>query len=391
MWLALAPAVMTTQAHAATATGGTDAGTVNSADGTPIYIASSLPLSGGSAWYGAQGRNGAQLAVDEANAHGGVLGRKVEIDFVDNQCNPSEGVRGITQALSSKPYSAVHDGGCSSVALAIMPVIQRAGVPFVIASPTATSIAQRSGIGGNPFAFKILPTDDILLNSLVGWLATKGQKGVVDKIAFIGEDTDYGRGGASSFNAALQKYHAKLLSQDFYQQGTTDFSTLISRIKLEKPSLLAAYTIGADSQNFNRQWAEAGGGIGLTGRVFLDQIPKEIMASGVLDGLTTIHPYDVHIDTPANQAFVSSYRKAFKSDPNLTSWAAYEAAEVILQAIRDAKSASPKAVQAALKSGHFTTMFGDPMVFDDHNMAHIGAYILGIKEGKVVVLDKTGS
>ncbi len=353
-----------------------------------IYIASSLPLTGGSAFYGQQGKNGADLAVAEANAAGGALGKKFVIDFWDNRCNPAEGAKSITQALSEKKYTAVQEGGCSSVALAVMPIIERAGVPFVIGSPTAPAIAERSGVGGNKFAFKILPTDTLMLDGLVGWISDKGMG---SKVAFIGEDTDYGRGGATAFNAALKKKNQQLVSQDYYPQGTTDFNTMFTRIRAAKPSLLAVYTIGADSQNFMKQWFEFGGGVGLTGRIFTDQIPAEFLASGVLDGLTTVHPYDLNIDNAANKSFVERYRKKFGNDPNLTSWASYESARVIIEAVKKAKSAEPGAVRDAIKGGGFTSMFGEPINFDDHNMAHLDAYILGIQKGKFVVLGKTKS
>jgi branched-chain amino acid transport system substrate-binding protein len=350
-----------------------------------IRIASSLPLTGGSAFYGQQGRNGADLAVTEANAAGGVLGKKIAIDFWDNRCNPAEGVKSISQALAEKRYSAIHEGGCSSVALAVMPLAERAGVPFVVGSPTATAISDRSGVGGNKWTFKILPTDAAMLDGLVGWIATKG---LGNKVAFIGEDTDYGRGGATGFNGALKKRGQQLVSQEFYAQGTTDFNAIFTRIRSQKPSLLAVYTIGADSQNFMKQWFEFGGGVGLTGRIFTDQIPKEILASGVLDGLTTIHPYDLSIDNAVNKDFVERYRKKFNNDPNLTSWVSYESARVIIAAVARAGSADAAAVRNAIPGSNFKTMFGETINFDDNNTAHLEAFILGVQKGKFVVLGK---
>jgi branched-chain amino acid transport system substrate-binding protein len=151
-----------------------------------IRVATSLPMTGNSAFYGAQGRNGAELAVAEVNAAGGVLGRALAMDVWDNRCNPAEGVKSITQALAENHYAAVHEGGCSSVALAIMPLVERAGIPFVVGSPSATSISDRSGIGGNTWTFKIIPTDAGMLGALTDWITQQGQ---ADRVAFLGEDT----------------------------------------------------------------------------------------------------------------------------------------------------------------------------------------------------------
>ena len=202
----------------------------------PIIIGSSIPLTGGVAHFGQHSRWGAEMAIAEANAKGGVLGRKLEIDFQDNRCNPAEAVKSAIQMLAQKKYVAIHDGLCSSAALAIMPLVERAGVPFVVANASATSIAEKSGVGGNKWTFKVNPTDASMAEALIGWLDKDGK---ADNIAFLGEDTDYGRGGSAGLEAALKKRNLKLATVDFYQKGTADFTTVFTKIKAKKPALLA--------------------------------------------------------------------------------------------------------------------------------------------------------
>ena len=115
------------------------------------------------------------MAAAEANAKGGVNGRKIEIDFQDNRCNPAEAVKSVTEMLSSKKYAAIFDGLCSSVALAIMPLVERAGVPFIVANASATSIAEKSGVGGNKWTFKVNPSDASMPDALVAWLDKEGK------------------------------------------------------------------------------------------------------------------------------------------------------------------------------------------------------------------------
>src|SRR5438874_9854224 len=217
----------------------------------PIMIGSSIPLTGGVATFGQHSRWGSELAIAEANAKGGVLGRKLEIDFQDNRCNPAEAVKSVTQMLASKKYAAIFDGLCSSAALAIMPLAERANVPFIVANASATSIAEKSGIGGNAWTFKVNPTDASMLDALVGWLDKEGK---ADNIAFLGEDTDYGRAGSSGFEAALAKRGKKLASTDYFQKGTADFTSVLTKIKAKKPGMLAFYVIDADFQNALKQW-----------------------------------------------------------------------------------------------------------------------------------------
>ena len=352
-------------------------------DSGPIMIGSSIPLTGGVAAFGQHSRWGAEMALAEANATGGALGRKIEIDFQDNRCNPAEAVMSVTQMLATKKYVAIHDGLCSSAALAIMPLIERAGVPFVIANASATSIAEKSGVGGNKWTFKINPTDASLLNALVGWLEKDGRAG---NIAFLGEDTDFGRAGTAGFEAALGRRKMKLASIDFYQKGNADFTAVFTRIKARKPALLALYAIDADFQNAIRQWYSMGGGVPLTGRVLVDQVPKEIMDSGFLDGTTSVQPYDPSFDTPANKAFVEAFRQRNNVAPTLISFESYESIKVLVDAIRRAGSTDPAAIRDALAKTRLPSILGTTIDFDENNLARNNAIILTIKGGKVVVV-----
>ena len=349
----------------------------------PIMIGSSIPLTGGVATFGQHSRWGSELAVAEANARGGVLGRKLEIDFQDNRCNPAEAVKSVTQMLAEKKYVAILDGLCSSVVLAIMPLVERAGVPLVVANASATSIAERSGVGGNKWTFKVNPTDASMLDALIGWLDKDGK---ANNIAFLGEDTDFGRAGSTGLENALKKRNLKLATVDFFQKGAPDFTPVFTKIKAKKPALLALYAVDADFQNAMRQWYSLGGGIPLTGRVLVDQVPREIMDSGFLDGTTSVQPYDPSVDTPGNRAFVEAFKKLHNVPPILVSFEAYEATKVLIDAIRRAGSTNPAAVRDALVTTKLPSILGTIIEFDDHNLAHNNAIILTIKGGKVVVV-----
>ena len=349
----------------------------------PIIIGASTPLTGGVAHFGQHARWGAELAIAEANAKGGALGRKIEIDFQDNRCNPAEAVKSVTQMLAEKKYAAIFDGLCSSVALAIMPLVERAGVPFIVANASATSIAEKSGVGGNKWTFKVNPTDASMLDALVGWLDKDGKAG---NIAYLGEDTDFGRAGSSGLEAALKKRNQKLVMADFFQKGTADFTPVLTKIKAKKPALLALYTIDADFQNSLRQWYGLGGGIPLTGRVLVDQVPKEIMASGFLDGTTSVQPWDPSVETPANKTFVEAFTKKYNVAPMLISFESYETINILIDAIRRSGNASPAAIRDALATTKYQSILGTVLEFDANNLIHNNAIIFTIKGGKVVIV-----
>jgi branched-chain amino acid transport system substrate-binding protein len=349
----------------------------------PLRIGVSEPLTGVNAFYGQQARWGTELALNEANAAGGINGRKIEAEYQDNACNPADGVKSVTQMLSSGRYVAMLDGGCSSVALAIMPLVERAGVPYVVANPSASAISERSGAGGNRWTFKVNPSDATMLESLVDWLK---KQGVADNIAVLAEDTDFGRGGAKALSDILAKSGKHLARTDYFQKGTADFTTVLASIKASNPSQLAIFAIGADTGNLLNQYADVGGPP-LTGRIQLEQIPHEIAASPVFKGLSTVQPWDMAVDTPENKTFIAAFRKLASADPTVNAWDSYEATRVLLAAIAAAgPNPTPAAVRDALEKVKVPAMFGGTLDFDANHLAHMNAVVLTLQGGKTVVL-----
>ncbi len=357
------------------------AGPVCAAD---LIVGVSEPLSGGLATFGQDARRGTELAFGEANAAGGVLGRKLVADVQDNRCNPTEAVRSVTQMLSDKSHVAVLDGLCSSAVLAIMPLAERAQVPLLVANASAISIGERSGVGGNKYVFKLNPSDLGLATALVNYLAKAGK---ADGIVLLGEDTDYGRSGAAGLTTALAPLGKKLAGQEYFQQGTAEFTSVLTKLRAENPASVAVYSLGADFQNLIRQMASNDFHVPLTGRILFDEIPREILASGLLDGTTAVQPYAVDVATPENKAFVEAYRKQFGGAPTQISFESYEAAKVLIAAIKASGTGEPAAIRDALAATSMPSILGTTITFDDHNLAHNNAVVMTIKDGKVVLLD----
>jgi branched-chain amino acid transport system substrate-binding protein len=356
----------------------------------PVRIGASIPLTGTAAFFGQHSRWGTELAVEEANAAGGVLGRQIEVDFQDNRCNPTEAVKSVSQMLSDKQDVAILDGLCSSAILAIMPLVERSEVPLIVANGTATAIVEKSGVGGNKWTFKVNPSDGSLAIALAAYLV-EHEKDKAANIALLGEDTDFGRGGAQALNAALDRFGMKLVSSDFYQQGTSDFTAVFTKIRAEKPALIAVYSVGADFQNIVRQFVSFDVGIPLTGRILTDLVPPEILQSGALDGTIVVQPYTPDVDTPAAHAFLNAFQKKFNAPPNVLSRESYEATRVLIDAIKRAGKVDPAAVRDALATTDIKSMMGTELRFDDHNLAHDDAVIITVKDGKLAIaaLNKT--
>lgn len=347
-----------------------------------LRIGLSTPLTGSVASLGQHEKWGAELAIAQLNEAGSVNGKTLALDVQDNQCNPSQGVTSVEKLLQSSPV-AVIGALCSSVTLAIMPVAKRAKVPLVVAVATSPAITEASGIGGNEWTFRINPSDAGLGTALANYLAANGS---YSKLAFVGEDTDYGRGGQKALASALSGKGVNVASTDLFQQNTQDFTTVLTRLSSEAPDALALYAVGADELNFLRQYRSSGLRTHLTGRIAFDELADTVVASGALDGATSVFPYAANLDTPENKAFVTAFKEKYGQLPNYQSFEAYEAVHVIADAARRAEKPTPEAVRDALATTKFKSLTGKTISFDQNNQAHNSALILRI-DGKEIVIE----
>ncbi len=145
---------------------------------------------------------GVNLAVEEINAAGGLLGgRKLELMVLDNKCNPSEAVNVANKLVEAKVV-AIEGAHCSSAHLASMKIVADAKIPMITGIASNPQITALAGPGRNEYSFRISPSDSAMMEALGIYLGSKKQWKTV---AIVGEDTDFGRGGADAFKAVAEK------------------------------------------------------------------------------------------------------------------------------------------------------------------------------------------
>src|SRR6202453_2590069 len=144
----------------------------------PVKIGITTILSGPMADRGQQEQYGAQLALDRINQTGGVLGRPVEAFYADNACKPDVGVPATKRLLDEVHVPVIIGALCTPVTHAIMPVMQQAKVPLVIATSAGQDFVDASGVGGNDYAFKTIPSEVDIARGLIRWLKSQNVKSV---------------------------------------------------------------------------------------------------------------------------------------------------------------------------------------------------------------------
>jgi branched-chain amino acid transport system substrate-binding protein len=351
---------------------------------TPILLGMATPLSGPLTFNGNEELRGANLAVAQLNAKGGVLGHPINLVTEDDACNPTDAVTAGNKLLDQHPL-LMFGFHCSSATLAGMPLVERAQVPMINGISTNPNIAAQSGVGGNKWVFTLTPTDATFATALVRFFRL--QK--VRSVAIVAENTDYGRGGAEAMRVRARSFGIDVTSTNYYTQGTSDFSSLLAGIKSQGPQRVAFWGLGADDANFARQFAQTFQGTNtlLSGRPQLTGPDGPVVQTGALNGATSVAQYDFNIKTPANKAFVAAYNKKYGTVPITQSFEGYQEVMLAAAAIKKAKKLTPLAVRNALATIRFKSMLAPPkhatLHFDKYQQAHDRAAISMVHGNKV--------
>ena len=328
-------------------------------------------------------RWGVNLAIEEINAAGGVLGRKLEVLVMDNKCNPSEAVNVANKLVEAKVV-AIEGAHCSSGHLASMKIIQDAKIPMITGIASNPQITTLSGKGGNDYAFRISASDASMMEALGKYLGTKKP---FKTVAIVAEDSDFGRGGSDAFKAVAEKAGVQIVSTDIHPQNTPDFTSILTRLQQRRPDAIATFQLGGDSINFLRQAMQVGVRIPFTGRIELGGRNLPIIEAGGMEKSISAWQYSALAESPQNKAFAEKIMAKHKAEPYLQTWAGYDCIRVLAQAIKDAGSTDGTKIKDAIKAMAFTNVMGKTVKFDEYNQAGHWVALHTVINKKVALAD----
>jgi branched-chain amino acid transport system substrate-binding protein len=351
----------------------------------PIRIGITTILSGPYADRGQSEQYGAQLALNEINEAGGVLGRPVEAFYADNACKPDIGVPATKRLLEQANVPVVIGALCTPVTHAIMPVMQDAKVPLVIATSAGQDFVDASGPGGNAYAFKTIPSEVDIAHGLIRYLSGKGIKSV----AIVTETGGFPEANAKALAAAAHAAGMTVTAQVLIAPNTSDFAPLIDQLKAGQPQVLLAMP-GTATGGFFKAYEASGWKVPVSGRLdigaALSAVSPAFRDTGGLADLTSIAVFTPLIDKPQFRAFVRSYQTHYGLTPTQRSFFVYEAVLLAADAIRHAGSDEPAAIESALKSTTMASALGGTYAMDGHNHPKMPLFITGLKDGKPAVI-----
>jgi branched-chain amino acid transport system substrate-binding protein len=351
----------------------------------PVRIGITTILSGPTADRGQSEQYGAQLALTQINRSGGLLSRPVELFYADNACKPDIGVPATKRLIEQEHVPVLIGALCTPVTHAIEPVVLAAKIPLLIATSAGQDFVDASGVGGNPYLFKTIPSELDIARGLVRFLGTRH----IRSVAVVAEAGGFPRAGGVAMAKAAQEAGLTVTAQEFVTPGTTDLAALLDKLKGGSPDALLAMP-GSSTAAFFEAYEASGWKVPVSGRfdvgAALGAVSPGFRDGGSLADLTAITLFSPLIDRPGVKAFVASYQTHYGLMPTQRSFYVYEATLLAADAIRRAHSDKPDAIEKALKTTKMGSALGGNYAPDDHNHAHMPMFIVGLRDGKPAVI-----
>jgi branched-chain amino acid transport system substrate-binding protein len=297
---------------------------------------------------GALMKQAAQLAADEINAKGGLLGKQVEVIYQDTRGQPEEGTAAAERLISQDKVVAITGEFHSSVFLAEMEVAHKAGIPIIGVDVWALKITGK----GYPEVFRVAPNQALIAGKYADWIAAAGFKNV----AVLTEKTDGGQSAIDVLLPGLDKHGVKYENVGA-DPNATEFTAQIERFKSHQPpfdffmteySESGAYPMVSQASQLGFA-PTAKTGIGNSGGPAVDPtFWKNVGKAGV--GLVTeIVSLPKSADNDVAKAFKAAFQKKFNAAPSPQSLENYDGMLVLADAIKRANSTDGKAIIAALE------------------------------------------
>lgn len=327
-----------------------------------ITIAVAGPMTGGEATFGQQMKNGAELAVADINAAGGVLGRKIRLEIGDDACDPKQ-ARAVAEKLAGQKIAFVAGHFCSSSSIPASEVYAESNILQITPASTNPQFTERKLWN----TFRVCGRDDQQGLVAANYIA-KNFKG--KNIAVLHDRSTYGKGLADAMKEALNKQGVKEKMYEAYTKGDKDFSALVSRMKAGQIDVVYVGGYHTEAGLMLRQMREQGMKTLLISGDAL--VTKEFWQITGAAGEGTLMTFGPDARKKPSAAAALAKFKAKGIDPEGYTLYTYAAIQAWVDAVKKAGTTDAKKVAGALHEGSYDTVLGK-LSFD--------------KKGDITVLD----
>ncbi|GAA4481550.1 branched-chain amino acid ABC transporter substrate-binding protein [Microbacterium panaciterrae] len=352
-----------------------------SADSGPIKLGMLAPFSGSESAFGNYMKFGAQLAIDEINAKGGIDGRKLSLEVQDDACDATTAVAAANKLVTDGVVASV-GGYCSGATLPTLPIFNEAKIPMVIPAANSNELVKQK----LPGVFLINGTGTQQAAAAVKYAQKSGAK----TVGAINDATAYSKDLATSFTEQAKAAGLTVSLDAVITPGENDYSAVATQLANAKPDLVYWTGYYQEGGLIDRQSADAGfTGTFLVGDGSVDAKFAEIAGKGY-----TAHVLGTFTQTPdmlkGADKWIADYKKLAGADPGPYSTQSYDAVNVVAAAMTSAKGTAFDGVVKALEGlKDFKTLAGPLTFMPDHTRSGGGFVIVSIDgaTGKFVLKD----
>jgi branched-chain amino acid transport system substrate-binding protein len=247
----------------------------------PIYFGMDAPLTGATQLVGQSDRQAAEAIARYWNARGGIRGRRVVIDVLDNASNPSQAVQNVQKFVSDSKYVAILGSGNAAAAVATGPIARQAEIPFIALSPPTTLVEPPQ-----PYVYVLSATARLYAYNEAAYLRSLG----VRRVWLMGDNGGFGRDGPAQVQKLAGKYGLEVVDTTIFSPASTDFSAELTRIKNSNAQALWLWTATPAGPTIVKQFKQL-------------QLPQRLVLTGA-----NVSPQFLQGTCPdANGAIVNSY------------------------------------------------------------------------------------
>ena len=349
-----------------------------------IKIGMVYELTGNTASYGTSAAKGAKLAFKEINANGGVLGKQIKIVSADNKGEPSESANAMSKVISQDKVVAVTGFTVSSCGIAASAVAEASKIPFVAAATVNPKVTFDERTGKvKDYTFRACFIDSF--QGTVGAnFALNGLK--AGKTAIMTDSSsDYSKGLTEIFRSTYVKAGGKVVAEESYLQKDQDYKPILTKIKAQNPDLLYIPGYYEDVGKIIKQARELGMTIPVLGADAWDSpVLVEMGGAQPLNNTYFTNFYSIEDRNPVSNAFVEAYKKEYGQTPDSMAAMGYDAAKLLVDAIKRANSTDANKIKEALAATkNFSSVSGEMSLNDSHDAVR-GVVIIELKDGKQV-------
>lgn len=345
-------------------------------DENTIRIGEVAAMTGGTATFGQSSHNGTQMAVDEINAAGGLLGKQVTLITEDDQSKQGEAGIVAKKLISRSKVSALLGEVASGRSLEMAPIAQAAGVPMISPASTNPKVTE-----AGDHVFRVCFIDPFQGTVMAKFALSKGWK----KVAILTDSKqDYSVGLTEFFKKHFEANGGTITGEQSYASGDKDFKAQLTSIKGGAPDAIFASGYYNEVALIAVQARELGITVPLLGGDGWDS-PSLIEVGGkAMEGCFFSNHFSNEDQSPAIQDFVKKYEAKHGTKPDAMAALGYDSAKILFDAIKRAGSVEGKALRDAIAATKDFPGITGKITLDEKRNANKPAVILTIRNGKVV-------